>query len=491
LDVSIVEAYQVELQRLQELEAVQAAQKQELDAQLLRVVEQIGSIRLGANPYVAKLQEHDVAVRAALLKGEGELAANKQVEAQALRQHQNALAAIRMRTSSEVQHAQSRLSVAQVSYDRAKKALDDFACGKLTHCPTCGQELPNKIDGSHLQVDLENSLTEVRALQGLLEEVKNAYSIAIDTAIVQEQLRAQAEVMQIERAAVSLRQTLEAAKQASSAERQELEAQKSAYDASESAKNEAFAKLAAERSACQAQLGALGAKQHETAVLRTNYEMALRSHEAGVVRRAELLLQVTAAEQTLAKKRLDVAEWSWLVKNVGDKGLKAWKLETVCCRLNDLLAQALADIDGSFRLWVKPYRLKAGAENKTEELLTHDDVISDITIYVQEGNKQAVPIYMYSGGEASVIALALLVALWQLADEQGSGTNLLLLDEVVGFLDQRNSQIVVRFLEGLKTVGKTVLVVSHAQVADSVDFDAVWTVRKVSGISTLQVGDRS
>jgi DNA repair exonuclease SbcCD ATPase subunit len=135
-------------------------------------------------------------------------------------------------------------------------------------------------------------------------------------------------------------------------------------------------------------------------------------------------------------------------------------------------------------MWVKPYRIRPGCK-KAEHELTADDVVNEVTIYVQEGNKQSVPVYLYSGGEASIIALAMLVALWQLADEYGSGTNLLLLDEVVGFLDANNSQIVVRFLEGLKTAGKTVIAVSHSQVVDSVSFDAKWIAVKENDVSRL------
>ena len=478
--------YQVAQEALQKHITEYAAQKTAHEDALVQIAEQIGSIRIGLNPYVIKLQEHDVQARDFLMKCDARVADCHRTRTQAERMHQDALGAIKMRTSPDVCQVQSKLSVAQVALDKSKKTVDDFLSGKLTHCPTCGQELPNKVDGSHLQADLENCSTEVKALQALLEEAKAAHSIAIDGAILQEQMRAQSAEYECAKVLLDAQTVLNDARQRLAVERQAIEEQRAAYDASESSKSKAVADLSTDRDSTQAQITALNKWLSDAAVSMASYEQALKHNEAAKVRKAVLQVDVAAAEQSLSQVRLDVAEWSWLLKNVGDKGLKSFKLEVVCQRLNELIADSLADIDGSFRMWVKPFRLRPGAEDKPEELLTSEDVISEFTVYVQEGGKHAVPAYLYSGGEVSIIALALLVALWQLADEQGSGTNLLLLDEVVGFLDARNSQIVVRFLESLKTAGKTVIAVSHSQVVDSVQFDAVWTVVKQNDISHVE-----
>lgn len=243
-----------------------AEQKKAHEAQLVQLAEQMGSIRIGLNPYVVKLQEHDVRARDTLSKCEGRVTECQRVQVQAEKQHQDALAAIRMRTSQDVYQTQSKLSVAQVAHDKAKRTLDDFLCGKLTHCPTCGQELPNKVDGSHLQADLENCATEVKALQSLLEEEKTAHSIAIDAAITQEQIRAQAALNECARALQSAQAELVATKQALSAERSALEEHRASYDASEASKSTALQALTTERAGLQQQIDALAKWLHEAAV---------------------------------------------------------------------------------------------------------------------------------------------------------------------------------------------------------------------------------
>src|SRR5690606_9695955 len=104
--------------------------------------------------------------------------------------------------------------------------------------------------------------------------------------------------------------------------------------------------------------------------------------------------------------RVSKAEWDWVTKNVGDKGLKAHKLATLTNRLNTLLAEAIAHLDSSFSIFCVPWRPKAHAKDKPESEWTSDDVALDFTIFVQEGMKKAVPIELYSCGETSMISFA-------------------------------------------------------------------------------------
>lgn len=481
-----VETYRAELAATRSTISSYELKKAEHEAALVQIAEQIGSIRIGANPYTVQLREFDLQQKVATDEALKTLAEREGALTKELQRYKDAMAAIGMRTSSDVQQVQAKLAVAQVSLSKAQKMVVDFQEGRLTHCPTCGQELPTKIDGAHLQAECDNCVTEVKALEELLQEEKVRHDLVIKQAQAAEAMHHESTSNGLTSLLNNARAAVEKVHNDAALKRAALLQQQAAYDASESSKNEALASMQQERARVQEQLAGINQWLQQALASVASYELALKNNEASKNAAMALEQKVEEAEQKVAQAKLDAAEWSWLVKNCGDKGVKAYKLDVICHRLNELLAEALADIDGSFRMWVKPYRVRPGAEDKPEELLTSEDVVNEITIYVQEGVKKAVPVYMYSGGEASIMALALLVALWQHADEQGSGTNLLLLDEVVGFLDARNSQIVVRFLEGLKIANKTVLTVSHSQVVDSVHFDAVWTAIKENGVSRLE-----
>lgn len=459
--------------------------REELSTRLAQIAEQIGTIRVGVNPYAVQVQEHHNKARYELHAIEQQLA-EKYAQGRAIEQrNQNMRASIYQKRSPAVDQLNAKIAAAKASLARVQKSLADFLSGKLTHCPTCGQDLPNKVDGSHLQQDVDNVKAELNMLEAEQTLEVLSFSSVQTCEYTAENDRYVAECAVHKSALEALVLQEQVAKTRHASELAVLEEQRAAYDTSEASKTAA--------------IGELTVKQGEVSRHRTSIELwlqqthstvqsnsaALKSDAENKLRRCVTEERIKVAEKEMQHARLDETEWTWLLKNLGDKGMKAYKLEVICQRLNELLVDALSDIDGSFRLWVKPYRVRDSAKGKAENDLTSEDVVNDITVYVQEGGKQAVPLYLYSGGEASVVAIALLVAMWQLADERGTGTNLLLLDEVVGFLDQRNSQVVSRFLEGLKTAGKTVIAVSHSQVVDSVNFDAVWRCVKVNGISTL------
>lgn len=461
--------------------------KRNHELRITELSEQIGSISVGVNPYVGQLRDFDVEAKAegfSLNQQLQEARAAIEKEQQATR---TALAAIKMRTSSTVQSAQAKLYVAEVALKKAQATMADFLSGKLTHCPTCRQELPNKVDDAHVRGDLDSCKAEYQALLELLKEEQAKHAEAIESALKKEEADSNVRVAALQETLARVAATVEARQQELKIARDGLEAQVGAFYTSEATKAQLVQDLRAQQQTTRDLILKVEVELTQIQSSRSKISDALSMSDYAKERRAQVALKVTAAEKDLASAKLDTAEWTWLAKNVGDKGMKAYKLEVICTRLNELIADALGDIDSSFRLWVAPYRVKPSAEGKAADQLTSEDIVNEVTMFVQEGVKRAVPLYMYSGGEVSIISLVLLVALWRLAEEQGSGTNLLLLDEVVGFLDARNSQIVVRFLEGLKAAGKTVVTVSHSQVVDSVDFDAVWTVSKKNGISVLEV----
>jgi DNA repair exonuclease SbcCD ATPase subunit len=188
-----------------------------------------------------------------------------------------------------------------------------------------------------------------------------------------------------------------------------------------------------------------------------------------------------AAEFTVLER--DFLEYEWLYTHSGDKGFKSWKLATCVDRLNSLLAEVLSEIDPSLKVWCQSFRVKAKAGKEVKQ----EDLIHEFTIFVKDGAKSTVPIELYSGGESSLIAIALMVAQWRLGSEVGGGTNFLALDEVASALDARASQLVANFIESMKAHGKTVVMISHNNLIDVIDFDHKWVVTKQHDISTIEV----
>ena len=174
-------------------------------------------------------------------------------------------------------------------------------------------------------------------------------------------------------------------------------------------------------------------------------------------------------------KYLDVIE-----KLFGDKGIKAFKLDNLLNRLNAILQQHLDIItDGYVQVAVSAYREKRDGA-----------ATADIQIMVREGNKVDVPLDMYSGGEKQQIALAFIGAFWQLAAENGKGSNILCLDEIFGPLDDYNSSKVFDYLSYMRSLGtSTIMVITHnASIKHSIKFDQTWIISKCDGISTLTTG---
>lgn len=161
----------------------------------------------------------------------------------------------------------------------------------------------------------------------------------------------------------------------------------------------------------------------------------------------------------------------------GDKGIKAHKLSVILSMLNKTV-QDFADIltDGSVKVWVTPFREKADGS-----------IATDMQIMVQEGEKRNTPFGLYSGGEKQQIVLAFIGAFWQVASTQGSGVNILCLDEIFSALDELNAVGVFHYIDHMKAQGKsTIMVVTHDKnIKNQLKFDRQWLVKKSGHISQL------
>jgi chromosome segregation ATPase len=250
--------------------------------------------------------------------------------------------------------------------------------------------------------------------------------------------------------------------------------------------NSTYRDLTSQRDRVRRELSTIETSIKQTQLQISQFETQLQQSQRNQVAVSAIEIEELQVDEELKSLKLEYLECSWLTKNVG--GFKSWKLQTTIDRLNELLSEALADLDGSFEVYCQPYRIKSGAEHKDFASLSTDDVVNEFTVYVREGIKKETPSYMYSGGEISLIAIPFLVAFWRLTDEQGCGTNLLLLDEIAGAFDARNSQIVTSFVESLKQKGKTVLLTSHNALIDQTSFDEEWVAVKDKGVSVLHEG---
>jgi DNA repair exonuclease SbcCD ATPase subunit len=428
------------------LEELQDKKKQ-ISVYLEDLAKSLGQIQQGVNPYTAEITHLDA--EASHKKQIYELAGSKLLADDPL-----------------LDAAKHRVTILNSDIQKASLNLGAFQSGKLDKCPTCGQ--PLNVNGAHLEAEVNRliserdlALVELRYQEGVMVRRLIAQHIQLDNGLDTFWLD-----YEIKRSLAM--------------------GASSEWTASESSKNEALAHLAMQIQSAKNEL-----VQTETVLQWYNnqlidYNQRLKHHEDWSKYLIDVEVKLQMAQETLKGAKLEVLEWSWLQKFSGDKGFKAWKINEATNKLNERLSEALTDLDGSFQVWCKPYRIRSGYEYKFEEELTADEVVAEFTIYVKEGAKKEVPLYLYSGGESTMIAMAFLVAFWRLSDNEGQGTNLLLLDEVANALDEKSSQIITSFVQGLRTKGKTILMTSHNPLMDTIDFDCRWVVTKQGGISNLQ-----
>jgi len=227
---------------------------------------------------------------------------------------------------------------------------------------------------------------------------------------------------------------------------------------------------------CQAKAAAARADRDTIILKVATLKGQIQKAEHDRIHAESLRVQLEDVQKESEALRHEIQEWTWIRNNLGERGCKAWQIEAAVLRLNQILNDVLAALDPNLRvaLTTKKANLKG--------------VISqDIGITVSDSTKKNVPVYLYSGGETSLIAFAILVSLWYLADEYATGCGLLLLDEVVSALDSTNATVATMFLETLRATGRTVFVISHAQCVDQLNFDHRITVTKHEGVSSIEV----
>lgn len=217
---------------------------------------------------------------------------------------------------------------------------------------------------------------------------------------------------------------------------------------------------------------------------RMNLLMNKNSETSRLVELDRRIEQWNKYQESIDKAKADIEALETDVKYVrlvertfGDKGIKAHKLASVLDMLNKT-AQEFADVltDNSVKVWVTPFREKVDGTTST-----------DMSIMVSEGEKRSVPFDLYSGGEKQQIVLAFIGAFWKVATMQGSGVNILCLDEIFGPLDELNAVGVFNYLDHMKSGGKsTIIVITHDKnIKNQLNFDSKWIVEKKNHTSQL------
>jgi hypothetical protein len=317
-------AYSSELATLQSGLEAKRTEKKQYDEEVVSLAQQMGAIQTGANPYIAQLRDHN---SKAYFAHQQSVAKVQDCELK-LRQHDESVAAAleraKAKTSTDVYTAKSNLGVAEVAERKAKQAVEDFLSGKLTHCPTCGQELPNKVDGAHLQADLDNCVIERKSREALLKEAQDALDAKRSADMREVQEKGVQDRTGLELALSEAKLALDRETAAFSAQRVELECARDAYDKSEASKSKAVEDLNVKQQSALNSAALLQRRLDADLRRITELETALRNNEAAKVRQVELTTQVAEAEKTYLSAKLDTAEWSWLTQNLGLQGVQAW-----------------------------------------------------------------------------------------------------------------------------------------------------------------------
>jgi DNA repair exonuclease SbcCD ATPase subunit len=187
---------------------------------------------------------------------------------------------------------------------------------------------------------------------------------------------------------------------------------------------------------------------------------------------AETQIKLSSLEEE--SKYLNVLE-----RMFSDKGIKAYKMSALVTQLNQSIHKFLHILtNDTIKAWITPFREKNNGE-----------ITADMQIMVSDTEKSNVPFELYSGGEKSQIILAFIGAFWSVASTQGSGTNILLLDEVFSNLDTDNREAACRLVEYMKTNGKSsIIIITHdPEIREHLDYSHNWHTIKKSGQSTLSI----
>lgn len=191
-------------------------------------------------------------------------------------------------------------------------------------------------------------------------------------------------------------------------------------------------------------------------------------------------LTVADIDKTLAAVAEDLAAAEWLIHHI--PFVKLHKLAVSLGELSVLANNYLSEAGDTLRVHISSFK-----EKKKKTAASAADLLkSEITIEITDGEKKIDP-KLYSDGETSRVSTAMVRAVHDLAVKFHQGCNIILLDEIFGWVDHSSSQKVAATIRA--GAGETVLVTDNSGKSGILKFDGTWVARKKNGVTTLEVFD--
>ncbi len=215
--------------------------------------------------------------------------------------------------------------------------------------------------------------------------------------------------------------------------------------------------------------------------LKSNRELLLEAKKVtGIVHTAEV--KIGELEKKLANVQVEKADYEILSRAFPEIKTALIEdsipfLEESINRILDTLTDGVFSVSLVTQVEAKTAKDEAGNKKLKEKF----------EIWISDG--QAVREFRtFSGGEKKIIKLALRLALAELSMEfSGKAVHHLLLDEVLGDLDQHKQAQVIDLIRSLSKRFQ-VLIISHQEIAKE-KFDSVLTVAR-SETSTIEIGNK-
>jgi DNA repair exonuclease SbcCD ATPase subunit len=319
-------------------------------------------------------------------------------------------------------------------------SLEELEKDGADSCPTCGQKADVEHIRSETQEKLDLVVKEGKALAAKIEEATSKNEIAAKILSADKALRS--EEHEVKRTQETLDSVMD---EISKVESQLSESSLVEYD--------------------EETLKALADKEKE---------LSSEADQAAKIA-SEEQSRVSAAERDLATAE---AQLSSALENEDKRKAAINEYETSAAlagALERFRAQRLASLAPSLSESASEYLVTL-----TEGSLTQITLTDDFEPMVTAANGSTRPVAMLSGGEESLVALSLRLAI---GDEVISGEgSLLVLDEILGALDEERRTLVTKTLRDL---GRQVFLVHHG---DTEFADEVYTVTPGPNGATVQAG---
>jgi len=186
------------------------------------------------------------------------------------------------------------------------------------------------------------------------------------------------------------------------------------------------------------------------------------------------LKNIESVAEEVVNKNHDLSLFKWWIN--GFKKLKHYKLERAAVILNESCGRTLSVLHGNMTLEFDIESEYKTIKNRKKQ---------KFEIFVRSGKKKKVPVKLYSGGEKILLSCAVTSGLWDVGKECGiSNSNLLIIDEPAGSLDDDNREKLSIWLEMLKTKAKAIMFATHVDLPGEI-FDRELKVSKENDISTV------